>query len=71
MVHLMISSEPESPSEEPAADAPEEPQFANRAERRAHGKTKGTPQHTESRGQQFARRGAVQQPRQYGNRRSG
>ncbi|GIJ46918.1 hypothetical protein Val02_38040 [Virgisporangium aliadipatigenens] len=65
----MISSEPESSSEESPA---EEPQFANRAERRAHGKAKGAQQHTESRaGQHFARRGNVQQPRQYGNRRSG
>jgi hypothetical protein len=69
MVHLMISSESDSSSEETPT---EEPEFANRAERRAHGKSKGAQQHTEARGdQQFARRGNVQQPRSYGNRRSG
>jgi hypothetical protein len=61
------SAEPDStPAEETA-----EPEFANRAERRAKGKKHG---HAEvfSKGQQPVGRGAaVQGPRQYGTRRSG
>ncbi|MGX6600720.1 hypothetical protein ACWKSP_01085 [Micromonosporaceae bacterium Da 78-11] len=44
--------------------------FANRAERRAKGKKSG-PAEVFSKGQQPVSRGAVQSPRQYGNRRSG
>jgi hypothetical protein len=53
---------------EPEADQPEV--FANRAARRAKGKKSG---HAEvfTNGQRPAGRGAVQSPRQYGNRRSG
>jgi hypothetical protein len=57
---------------EPAAEGePEEqPAFANRAERRAHGK--GTTQsQLPGKDVHFGRRGTVQGPRQWGNRRSG
>ncbi len=52
-------------------DAAEEtPEFENRAARRAKGKgTNQPPPHAEQ--SQFARRGSVQTPRQYGRRRSG
>jgi len=55
----------------PAEDNDEPEVFANRAERRAKGK-KAT-QHAEvfAKGQRPVGRGAVQSPRQYGNRRSG
>jgi len=52
---------------EPAADEPEV--FANRAARRAKGKTSKPA--VFAKGQPPAGRGAVQSPRQYGNRRSG
>ena len=57
--------------DETAAEETGEPEvFANRAARRAKGKK---PSRTEvfSKGQQPVGRGAVQSPRQYGNRRSG
>jgi hypothetical protein len=55
-------------AEEPATEQPEV--FANRAARRAKGKTTAKPE-VFSKGQQPVGRGAVQNPRQYGNRRSG
>lgn len=44
--------------------------FANRAARRAKGKSTSKPE-VFSKGRQPIGRGAVQSPRQYGNRRSG
>jgi hypothetical protein len=59
------SQEPETaPEEEPAEEV-----FTNRAERRAKGKT--TKPAVFAKGKQPIGRGAVQSPRQYGNRRSG
>ncbi len=61
------------PTTEPDS-APEEeetPAFANRAERRAKGKKAGGPAQVFAKGQSPAGRGAVQSPRQYGNRRTG
>lgn len=65
----MSESSPEqgAPSEEPAAD---EPEFTNRAARRAKGKSSAKPQAT-AQGQRPIGRGSVQSPRQYGTRRSG
>jgi hypothetical protein len=61
------SSEPDVPAE----DAEQEPeQFANRAARRAKGKSAGKPE-VFAKGQAPMGRGSVQSPRQYGNRRSG
>jgi hypothetical protein len=65
-------------AEESATEQPEDAQtedaqtevFANRAARRAKGKTTAKPE-VFSKGQQPVGRGAVQNPRQYGNRRSG
>jgi hypothetical protein len=57
------------PGTEPDAD-PDEPQFVNRAARRAKGKSGGKPQAFEK-GQAPTGRGSVQSPRQYGTRRSG
>jgi hypothetical protein len=60
------------PTTEPDPAAEEEtPVPANRAERRAKGKKSGTPAQVFAKGQAPAGRGAVQSPRQYGNRRSG
>ena len=51
---------------------PDVPVFANRAERRAKGKGKGSARSQPSaKGQYPGGRGSVQQPRQWGNRRSG
>jgi len=55
--------------EEPEAEQPEEV-FTNRAARRAKGKGGAKPE-VFSKGQRPVGRGAVQTPRQYGNRRSG
>jgi hypothetical protein len=66
-----VTAEADTDVEAVAADGePAEPVFENRAARRARGKDTSQPQ---PRGQQaqFARRGAVQNPRQYGNRRTG
>ncbi|MFC7530244.1 hypothetical protein [Actinoplanes sp. GCM10030250] len=53
------------------AETEESPEpFANRAARRAKGKTKGKPA-LGTTGQQHGRSSNVQSPRQYGNRRSG
>lgn len=54
--------------DEPEAEQPEV--FVNRAARRAKGKT-STKAAVFSKGQPPVGRGAVQSPRQYGNRRSG
>ncbi len=58
---------PAAEAEEPAAD---EPVFANRAERRAHGKGKSA-QPTSQKGHFPHGKGSVQGPRMWGNRRSG
>jgi len=55
--------------EEPAEDSPAEV-FENRAARRKKGKTSAPPQ-VFAKGQPPAGRGSVQNPRQYGSRRSG
>jgi hypothetical protein len=62
---------------DPTADAGSEPEneespepFANRAARRAKGKTTAKPAQGAA-GQRQGRSGTVQSPRQYGNRRSG
>jgi glutaredoxin len=60
-------SEPDPATDDEPAAEPEE--FANRAERRAKGKT--TKPQVFSKGKAPVGRGAVQSPRQYGNRRSG
>jgi hypothetical protein len=65
-----------SPAEQSPATEPEEAEehegFANRAARRAKGKSSGRAQaQTPAKGQPFGGRGAVQGPRQWGNRRSG
>jgi hypothetical protein len=54
--------------EEPEAEQPEV--FANRAARRAKGKKSGAAE-VAGKSQRMVGRGAVQSPRQYGNRRSG
>jgi hypothetical protein len=61
---------PEAAVEEPAPEGDEAPAFANRAERRAHGRGK-TPPPDARKGHFPSNRGSVQQPRQWGNRRSG
>jgi hypothetical protein len=69
----------ETPMSEPTPDTgatPEEPEgeqpeaFTNRAARRAKGKTSAKPE-VFAKGKQPVGRGAVQSPRQYGNRRTG
>jgi hypothetical protein len=74
--------EPEEPAAEAASEAapeataeavPDEeaaPVFANRAERRAHGRGKAQPP-AGRKGHVPVTRGSVPQPRQWGNRRSG
>jgi hypothetical protein len=60
-------------ADEPAAEQSEAEQsevFVNRAARRAKGKTAENPA-VLSKGKRAVGRGAVQSPRQYGNRRSG
>jgi hypothetical protein len=59
------------PVEETGTEAAPEPEvFANRAARRAKGKSSAKPE-VFTKGQRPVGRGAVQSPRQYGNRRSG
>jgi hypothetical protein len=60
-------SEP-AETEQDSEESPEP--FANRAARRAKGKSTGNPT-TGAAGQRQLRSGTVQSPRQYGNRRSG
>lgn len=48
----------------------DQPEFVNRAARRAKGKS-GAKAQTFEKGQQPVGRGSVQSPRQYGTRRSG
>jgi hypothetical protein len=62
------SAAPDPTAEEPEAEQPEA--FENRAARRAKGKSAAKPE-VFSKGQRPVGRGAVQTPRQYGNRRSG
>jgi hypothetical protein len=59
-----VDTPAETETDEPAV-------FANRAARRAKGKTAGAQQQTFGNGQRPSGRGAVQSPRQWGNRRSG
>ena len=60
--------ESEAEPEQPAAEEPEV--FTNRAARRGKGKSAASPE-VFAKGRPPAGRGAVQSPRQYGNRRSG
>jgi hypothetical protein len=73
MPDLSASAEPGGTSPEPdmAADTTETPPtFANRATRRAH--ARGTvPRQSPGAAGQFGRKGTIQSPRQWGNRRSG
>jgi hypothetical protein len=67
------SAAPEPTGQEPEAEEPEAEEtevFTNRAARRAKGKTAAKPE-VFAKGQRPVGRGAVQSPRQYGNRRSG
>jgi hypothetical protein len=57
-----------TPAEDAASDVPV---FANRAERRARGKGKSSPQPPQGKGHYAGGRGSVQAQRQWGNRRSG
>jgi hypothetical protein len=66
----MSESAPEHDTAESDQPDPDEPQFVNRAARRAKGKATGKRQ-TFDKGQAPIGRGAVQGPRQYGTRRSG
>ena len=60
-----------SADSDPAAGEPEQPEvFANRAARRAKGKKTAKPE-VSNKGMRPVGGGAVQNPRQYGNRRSG
>jgi hypothetical protein len=68
---------PEGSTAGPASDGPERDgpdqapaEFANRAARRAHAKG-GPKPHTDAKVPVSGRRGAVAQPRQWGNRRRG
>jgi hypothetical protein len=62
------SADAGAPEDEPEAE--QEPEvFANRAARRA--KSKGPKPEIIAKGQSPVGRGAVQNPRQYGNRRTG
>jgi hypothetical protein len=61
----------DTPTDETGAEPEAEAgAFANRAARRAKGKSTSKPE-VFSKGQRPVGRGAVQSPRQYGNRRSG
>jgi hypothetical protein len=64
-------ADPGDPSAAAESSETEEPAgYANRAARRARGKGAAQPQ-PQDKGSHFGRRGAVQGPRQWGNRRSG
>ena len=60
---------PDETPDQAAETAEESPEFTNRAARRAKGKTAKPA--VFAKGKQPVGRGAVQSPRQYGNRRSG
>ena len=64
-----MSESTTGPADEPEAE-PQPEVFANRAARRAKGKTGAKPE-AFTKGQSPVGRGSVQSPRQYGNRRSG
>jgi hypothetical protein len=65
------SADSDATADEAATEQPDQPEvFANRAARRAKGKTTANPE-VNSKGQRPVGRGSVQSPRQYGNRRSG
>jgi hypothetical protein len=68
----MSESAPEqdATADETGAPAADEPEFTNRAARRAKGKSSAKPE-VFAKGQTPVGRGAVQGPRQYGTRRSG
>jgi len=61
-----------SSSDQPANESESsQPEFANRAERRAHGKKKPAQHSQDPQEQRFHGRVAGQSRRQYGNRRTG
>jgi hypothetical protein len=64
------SADSDAAADEPTNEEPEAEVFVNRAARRAKGKTSASPE-VFNKGQRPVGRGAVQSPRQYGNRRSG
>ena len=64
------SADSDAPADKPEEDQPEPEVFANRAARRAKGKTTVNPEIVGNRKSPIGRSG-VQSPRQYGNRRSG
>jgi hypothetical protein len=72
------SAASDAPADEPEATGPEAAEseagetevFANRAARRAKGKTSGSPEIV-GKGKRAIGRSGVQSPRQYGTRRSG
>jgi hypothetical protein len=67
-----MSDEENTPTDETPDEAAEEtPTYANRAERRAKGKTKGAQQHQHGSGGFTGKGGTFQPPRNYGSRRSG
>jgi hypothetical protein len=67
----MTESTPEpDAAEESGTPAADEPEFTNRAARRAKGKAGAKPE-VFAKGQSPMGRGSVQSPRQYGTRRSG
>ena len=66
----MTDSDANAETNADAEPETEEAPFANRAARRAKGKTTGNPA-TGAAGPPPLRSGTVQSPRQYGNRRSG
>jgi hypothetical protein len=64
------ADEPEATETAAETGEPEAEVFVNRAARRAKGKSGAKPE-VFAKGQHPVGRGAVQSPRQYGNRRSG
>ena len=67
----MSETAPEQTGADESAETPaDEPEYTNRAARRAKGKSGGKPE-AFTKGQAPIGRGAVQSPRQYGTRRSG
>jgi hypothetical protein len=64
------SADSDATADKPEADQPEPEVFANRAARRAKGKTAAVPE-ISAKGKRPIGRSGVQSPRQYGNRRSG
>ncbi|MEV4622320.1 hypothetical protein AB0J74_26850 [Asanoa sp. NPDC049573] len=68
----MSDEENTTTDETPEEAADETPTYANRAERRAKGKTKGAQSHQHGSSGGFTGKGGTfQPPRNYGSRRSG